>query len=230
MQIECRRLRIALAGGGSERDSAPVDRYFSDWLEPGSRLLYIPIALGTTNDGYAKAGQWLRRVFEPLGVGYVDVWTDLDSYRPYDISNFDGLYLGGGNTFLLLYELRRSGLAEVIRRCARQDLPVYGGSAGAVVLGRDIMTVHHLDPNTAPLTDTTGLDLALGCSVWVHYEDAHRSLIEEYQRNHGGRSVVLSERSAVAIEEGQVYSVGSAPAYLVDGTQWQILGDTADQQ
>ena len=46
-----------------------------------------------------------------------------------------GLHIGGGNTFRLLDELRRAGAGAALTALA-SGMPIYGGGAGAAVLGR----------------------------------------------------------------------------------------------
>ena len=49
---------------------------------------------------------------------------------------------------------------------------VYGGSAGAIVLGANISTCAHMDHNDVGITDMHGLDLLDGHAVWCHYQAA----------------------------------------------------------
>jgi dipeptidase E len=200
-----------------------IDRHFASWLKAKARVLYLPIALGWEESAYAKAEAWIRSVFEPLGIAGMIMWTNLSSHRPEELGDFDGMYIGGGNTFRLLFELRRTGFGTAMLAFAEGGRPIYGGSAGAAVLGRDITTVSHIDSNSVGLTDTRGLSLVGECYVWVHYQDSHRMLVEQYLKSRGGRCLVLTERSAAAIDGKRMSSVGFDPAYLVDERNWERL-------
>ena len=79
------------------------------------------------------------------------------------------MYIGGGNTFRLLAEIRKYGFEPALQDFAYRGKPIYGGSAGAAILGRDIRTVNHIDNDDVGLMNTSALDLANGHSVWVHY-------------------------------------------------------------
>jgi dipeptidase E len=216
-------LKIALAGGGGADDSALIDRRFAAWIPSGETLLYIPIALRWQAPEYSEAYAWLSTVFRPLGIDRIAMWTGLDDHRGSELARYAAVYIGGGNTYYLLARMRQSGMVDELVHFARDGGPIYGGSAGAVVLGRDIATVAHLDTNEVDLSDTAGLDLAHGSAVWVHYTEADDPLIEHYVAGSGQRLVVLTERSGVTIEGDAMWSVGWEPAYIVDQAGRQAL-------
>jgi dipeptidase E len=212
-----------LAGGGNAVDSAPIDRRFAAWIARGEPLLYLPIAMRWSEADYAKAYDWLVSVFNPLGVDTIEMWTDFEGHAPSELACYAAVYIGGGNTYYLLQELRRSGLEEGLIHFVRDGGAIYGGSAGAAVLGRDIATIAHLDRNDVGLARTAGLDVALGHAVWVHYTEADDPLIERYIAETGQGLFVLSERSGIAIEGEQAWSVGREPALVADQTGWREL-------
>ncbi len=75
------------------------------------------------------------------------------------LDGLDALYVCGGETFVLLDNLRRNGLADVLIKKVRAGLPYIGLSAGAVIAGASIEPVSTMDdPASAPgLTDYRGL-------------------------------------------------------------------------
>ena len=150
--------------------------------------------------------------------------TSLDGLGA-ELARFDGVYIGGGNTYYLLHALRQSGLDRNLASFARDDGPVYGGSAGAVVLGSDIGTVKEIDVNDVGLTDLTGLDLIGGQAVWVHYTPSQRVAVEDYAARHDRSLIVLTERAAVAYRGNVPVSVGLEPAFRVDSRGWANLSD-----
>jgi len=68
----------------------------------------------------------------------------------------DGIFLGGGETFVLLGELQRTGQLELIRERALAGVPCGGSSAGANVIGLRIGTT-----NDFPVADVASRE-ALG--------------------------------------------------------------------
>lgn len=75
------------------------------------------------------------------------------------LSEVDGVYVAGGETFDLLSVLRSTGADEVLSRHVRAGLPYIGCSAGSVIAGGSIEPVSLLDdPSAAPtLRDYRGL-------------------------------------------------------------------------
>lgn len=80
---------------------------------------------------------------------------------------------------------------------AKSGRPIYGGSAGAILLGRDIDTARHADPDDAGLVDTSGLDLAMGYAIWCHYAHADAAHVRAYVRETGNGVIALPERSGL---------------------------------
>ncbi len=205
-------VKLALAGGGGAEDSRPLDEAFAAWIGPEGRLLYWPVALRGIRP-FPSCLAWIETTFAPLGVTRITMWTDLSAHQIAELDAFHGVYIGGGNTFSLLAELRESGFDRALRDYALSGGPVYGGSAGAAVLGRDIRTVSHLDANHIGLTDTRGLDLAGGHAIWVHYAPEDDERIQAYVQERRQPVLAISERSGVAIDGDGIRSVGFEPAY-----------------
>ncbi|MFL7811856.1 MAG: Type 1 glutamine amidotransferase-like domain-containing protein [Anaerolineae bacterium] len=208
--------RLILAGGGSAQDSLPLDEAFATWIGPHGRMLYLPVALRERGIPYDQCLAWIQSVFRPLGISGIEMWTDLGEHDPDELAAFDAVYLGGGNTFSLLAQLRASGLGTALVRFAQRGGAIYGGSAGAIVLGRDIMTCAHLDSNDVGLADTRGLDLVAGHDIWCHYRPDEDARIAEYVRGTGRPVLAVSERAGVAVHGARIESAGFEPAYRFD--------------
>ena len=92
------KMKIALAGGGDASDSLLIDQIFSGWVGPAGKLLYLPIALRGMRP-YNECLEWTTATFSPLGVSAMSMWTDLRDHHADELDPFDGIYIGGGNTF-----------------------------------------------------------------------------------------------------------------------------------
>lgn len=210
------QMKIALGGGGGATDSRLLDEVFAAWIGAQGRLLYWPVALRGIRS-FPSCLEWITATFAPLKVNQITMWTDLSEHQLSELDEFDGVYIGGGNTFALLHELRKGGFERYLKECVRRGKAVYGGSAGAVVLGRDIRTVNYLDRNEVGLVETNGLDLAEGHAIWVHYQPQDDSLVDTYVRQYQQPVIALSERSGIVIEQDSMRAVGFEPAYRFDG-------------
>jgi len=73
----------------------------------------------------------------------------------------DIIWVGGGNTFYLLQEVRRSGFDKFLEKKIDEGIPYVGSSAGSILLGPDIELVKFADdPLEAPnLTTYDGLKI-----------------------------------------------------------------------
>jgi dipeptidase E len=209
-------MKIALAGGGDAEDSRLLDEVFAAWLGPHGKLLYWPVALRGIRPLEACL-EWVTATFAPWNLTDIALWTDLSAHQAGELDKFDGVYIGGGNTFSLLAQLQESGFDHHLKTYVQCGKPVYGGSAGAAILGRDIMTVGHIDSNDVGLTQTLGLDLAAGHVLWVHYQPEDDRLIEEYMWQYAYPVLAISERTGIVIEDAGMRTVGFEPAYRFDG-------------
>jgi dipeptidase E len=67
------------------------------------------------------------------------------------IERTDAVYVAGGNTFALLWALRRAGAEQILDGRVREGLPYIGCSAGSVIAGPDISPVERMDdPGESP--------------------------------------------------------------------------------
>src|SRR6476660_3481039 len=136
------QMKVALCGGGGASDSLLLDEVFATWIGSQGRLLYWPVALRGIRT-FESCLEWITATFAPLNVSPITMWTDLSEHQVSELEQFDAVYIGGGNTFGLLAELRKSGFDRYLREFACRGKAIFGGSAGAVVLGRDIRTVNY---------------------------------------------------------------------------------------
>ena len=74
-----------------------------------------------------------------------------------------------------------------------------------------------MDRNEIGLTETKGLNLAKGYSVWVHYQNpSDDGLIYEFQVKYNQSVLAISERAGIVVENSELKSVGFEPAFLFD--------------
>jgi dipeptidase E len=204
--------KIVLAGGGGAEDSLLLDKKLASWIGQRGMMLFLPIAFQDP-DLHKTGMAWITKTFSPLGVENIKMWSNLAEHNSTELFEFDAVYISGGNTYWLLAQIVGSGFDHHLINFVRAGGIVYGGSAGAVILGRDIQTVRHLDRNDTDLTETGGLDLAAGYSVWVHYQGEDDERIRAYMVEKNNSVIAISERSGVVMDDTGIQSVGYEPAY-----------------
>jgi dipeptidase E len=92
------------------------------------------------------------------------VGADAESLHRHDaagakalLEKADGIFIGGGETFVLLGELHRTGQLEVIRRRVAAGVPYGGSSAGANVAGLLIGTTNDFPVAEIPTRTALGV-------------------------------------------------------------------------
>ena len=102
-------------------------------------------------------------MLEDLGliVDELDVSTASRKTVMEKLTKNDMIFVGGGNTFFLLQELKRSGADKIIAQEVEKGKLYIGESAGAIAACPDIGYSAEMDvPEKAPeLTDYTGMGL-----------------------------------------------------------------------
>jgi dipeptidase E len=207
--------RIALAGGGGADDSRLLDEVFASWVGPQGRLLYLPIALRGLRP-FELCLEWITGTFAPLNLTHITMWTDLAEHQSHEFEEFEAIYIGGGNTYSLLAELIDSGFDRHLKTYAQSGGVIYGGSAGAIVLGKDIRTAKDMDRNNVGLVEVNCLNLVKGYSILPHYQPEMDKLIAEFARNYRLPVLGIPERSGVVIESGRLRTVGFERSYRFD--------------
>jgi dipeptidase E len=203
--------RVIVTGGGSEMDSLPLDRLFYSWLNLHSSILYLPIAMQDPQGIFESSWEWFTHAFAPFNLTNIHMWTTLADKTAQDLNTFDAVFIGGGNTYWLLHQLRATGLDAALIDFIQQGHPVSGGSAGAILLGRDIQTCAHMDPNTIGLTDMRGLDMMLGYAIWCHYTPDDDRRILAYIGTHNIQALALTERAGIYRDGGRLFAGGYDP-------------------
>jgi dipeptidase E len=114
----------------------------------------------------------------------------------------------------LLHTLRETGFAERLKEYINQKGVVYGGSAGAIIFGGNILTASHMDQNDTNLKTFEGFNYLDNYSVWCHYESSNDNLIREYVNMYGYSVIALTEETGIMLSDGKLKVLGMSPAYI----------------
>ena len=133
-------------------------------IEPelaGKTVTYIPtVGIVEETEGMVEEE---TTILESLGLAVDVLDVSAASYESIvnSLTKNDIIFIGGGNTFFLLQELRRSGADKILVQEVNKGKLYIGESAGAVIACPDIGYCSGMDsPEKAPeLTDYTGLGL-----------------------------------------------------------------------
>jgi len=204
-------MKLFLSGGGSSEQSIEIDTQFIKAIDKKRPVIYIPIAINKTKHPYTECLKWIKGSFGKLGFDNFIMWTeeDLKNKTEADFEQFSGVYIGGGNTFKLLKELKEFGTFEIIKSLALKDVPIYGGSAGAVILAKTIIPAISADLNRVGLKDFSALNLTHGYDIWCHYDKDMDSTIREYMNKFKLNNIIaLPEDAGLYVAEKEIKTVG----------------------
>lgn len=196
-------MKIILSGGGDPQDVVPIDQRFLSMLDLKKTVLYIPIAMEPEDHPYNECLSWFQSVYRPYGIQHIEMCTDLSAVSL--DGRYTAVFIGGGNTFKLLNDIRASRFDVQLLSYLQNGGLLYGGSAGAIICGKTIATAAHLDENKVGLADWSGLNLLGGYDIFCHYTPQDDAVLGQYAEN----LYILSEDAGLVCEDGIVSGVGA---------------------
>lgn len=128
-------------------------------------IVFVPFARpgGISHDEYtAKAAAH----FATLGIALRGLHSYADPKEA--LAKADGIFTGGGNTFLLLHSLYRLGILEDLREAIKKGTPYLGTSAGSVIAGPSICTTNDMPIIHPPKLESLGI---VPFCINAHYLD-----------------------------------------------------------
>lgn len=128
-------------------------------------LLFIPYARpgGITHDEYTKAAS---NAFEKLNIKVKGIHEFENPITA--IENAEGIFTGGGNTFLLVSELYRNNIMDAIEKAVQNGTPYLGTSAGSNICGLTMGTTNDMPIIYPPSFRTFGF---VSFNINPHYLD-----------------------------------------------------------
>lgn len=197
-------MRVILSGGGNPECVVPLDELFLSQIDLHKTVLYIPVAMEAQVFSYDECYEWVKKTYEPYGVTNIEMCTNLN-----DIvlgSQYTAVFIGGGNTFKLLKEIKNSQFDLKLKNYLNQDGLLYGGSAGAIICGKTIKSALYADENNVGLNDLTGLNLANENDIFCHY--SNKLSENEFIQDYTGDLYVLYEESGLYIHDEIISGIG----------------------
>lgn len=163
-------MKIFLCGGGSGKEIKEATIKFGNLIDKSKPLLYISLAM--KSEKYDSWLEWLKKEMSIIDVKNIDMVTSGEDLYKKNFDNYSAIYIGGGNTYKLLRDIKENNCLDKIKRYIDNDGIVFGGSAGAIIFGKDIDTCKYEDDNSIiGLKDTSGFDVLSGYSLLCHYND-----------------------------------------------------------
>jgi dipeptidase E len=170
-------------------------------------ILFIPFARpsGITHEEYTAK---VASAFAKIGKDVKGV-HEFEDYSA-AIKNAEGIFTGGGNTFLLVTQLYKNNIMNVLAEVVKNGTPYLGTSAGSNICGLSMQTTNDMPIIYPPSFKTLGL---IPFNLNPHYLDA------DLQSKHMG------ETRETRIQE--FHSFNTIPVLgLREGSWLDVKGDT----
>lgn len=212
-------MKVIINGGGCGIQTQKSYAKFVELLDRDKPVLYIPIALANNpKHPFPSCLEWFKGEMKPFGITNIEMVTDMNKITEENIFNYGGIFIGGGNTFYLLKTLKESTAFNAIKKYfSESDLPVMGGSAGALILTEDIticekdmFNLKYDDVNNCGLEDYSGLSALKGYDIMVHYGaipseiEMQDKKAEIFAKNYGIDVIALPEESSIFVDNGKL--------------------------
>ncbi|MRX66917.1 dipeptidase E [Flavobacterium resistens] len=117
-------------------------------------LLFIPYARpsGISHDDYT---QKVSEAFAKINITVKGIHEFEDTQEA--IKNAEGIFTGGGNTFLLVTQLYRHNIMQLLSETVKNGTPYLGTSAGSNICGLSMQTTNDMPIIYPPSFQTLGL-------------------------------------------------------------------------
>lgn len=181
------------------------------------KILFVPYARpsGISHLEYTEKA---KNVFKIINLEIID-YTNEDLRE--SLEKCDGIFVGGGNTFLLLNKLYQYSLIDILKNKINSGIPYLGTSAGSNICGMTIGTT-----NDMPIIHVKSLE-ALGIidfNINPHYLDpidgfehmgeSRETRINEFHKFNDQFVIGLREGSYLQVEGDDIYLKGLKHAVI----------------
>ena len=144
-------MKVFLCGGGAGAQTIEANKRLNEVIDHSKPCLYIPLAM--EQEKYADCYEWIKGELKNIDIPYIEMVKSADELVAKNLNDFSVIFIGGGNTFKLLSDLKISGAFEKIKEYLNGEGVVFGGSAGAIIFGKDLEACRLDDINEVHLKD-----------------------------------------------------------------------------
>ncbi len=186
--------------------------YVQAFLQGSERIAFVPFA--APEDQQQAYADKVASAFQEIGIEVKSLHAETDPSKA--LKETDAIAVGGGNTFLLLRQLYRSGLLRAIPEMVKKGMPYLGWSAGSNVACPTIMTTNDMPIVEPPSMRAMHL---IGFQINAHYTEATIP-------GHGGESRDQRLAEFVALNpEMPVAGLYEGSLLHLDGSKMSVHGN-----
>ncbi len=173
-----------------------VDKFIEIMGDPKiKRVAIITTASeGKETNVYSKLA---KDQLDKMGFGSVD-FIDLETQGANSVSDYDVVYVCGGNTFKLLKFARETNFKDVIWGILNRGGVYIGVSAGSLLVGPSVQIANEIAPdkNDVEIADFSGLKIT-DLTIFPHYDPKYEAEIESFETRNNVKVTRLTNNQAV---------------------------------
>lgn len=219
-------MKVFICGGGSGEQTARAVQRLNEVIRHDLPCLYIPLAMEANR--YDSCYEWIRGELGSVDIPGIEMVRSAEELARKHLEDYSFLFIGGGNTFRLLSEIKRVHMFEPIQEYLQNGGAAFGGSAGAIIFGEDLESCALDDDNDVGLKDTAGFDVLGGVSFLCHFTNRipeHDLRSEKYllEISKHRKVYALPEEDTLFLNETVLEEIGARPYFVFeDGKKTEI--------
>ena len=212
-------MKLFLCGGGSGKQINFALNKFSKLIDKNKPILYIPLAMN--DDDYDNCESWFSSEINFLNTNKYEMVKSSYELSQKNFNDYSSLFIGGGNTYKLLKDLKDNNNFKKIKEYLDNGGIVFGGSAGAIIFGKDIDICLNDDGNIVNLNNTSGFNCLNDYSILCHFNNSNfkknKKYLTNYSKNY--KTIYLPEEDVIIISDDKLEFIGKKK-YIIfkDGT------------
>lgn len=226
-------MHLILNGGGIGEQVADARAKLNEVIDHNKRALYVPLAW--PDPTYKGCIEFMTNELGDVDFKGIEMITTKEELVSKNFYDYAFIYIGGGNTFKLLKQLKESKSFDKIKEYLNNGGIVYGGSAGAIIFGKDLDSCKTDDLNEADLNDIQGFDMLNGYSLLCHYTNRDKERTnntKEYLLELSKQKPIyaIPEEDTIYVNDEKIEVIGKRPYYIFkDGKIIEIKNNIGKQ-
>lgn len=213
-------MKLYLSGGGSGKQNHFAYVNFFRIIDKSKPILYIPLAMESIM--YKSCYNWFKNEINSYNFDKFEMVKSSLELSKLDLNNYSALFIGGGNTYRLLSELNKNDNISKIKKYLLNGGIVYGGSAGAIIFGKDIDGCKLMDEKND--VNTEGLNFINNYSLLCHFNNSNLKLNKKYLTTYSKKNklLFLPEEDVLVISDNSIKIIGNHKYAIFDNQKMSI--------
>lgn len=214
---------IIIASTSTVHESGYLEYILSDLklvFKDTKDILFVPYARpgGISHDDYTEIA---AKAFSKIGIQVRGIHEFSNPIEA--VKSAKGIFIGGGNTFVLVHQLYKNKLVDVIKEAVLDGTPYFGTSAGSNICGLTIGTTNDMPIIYPPSFKTFGF---VPFNINPHYLDpdpkskhmgeTRATRIKEFHKFNTQPVVGLREGSWLQVKGNSIILKGNLTARIFE--------------